>query len=112
MPGYLVVVLLICGLIPWLVIALLVWLFRDVRVLRARIEHLERGLVLPLAPPLPAPSPPPPLATPTVPTPRPPASPAPPGHAATRRDRGGLEQQVGGIWMQNVGSVLLLLGAF
>ena len=29
-----------------------------------------------------------------------------------RRDEGRLEQQIGGIWMQNAGSVLLLLGAF
>ncbi|HET9940161.1 MAG TPA: DUF2339 domain-containing protein, partial [Candidatus Eisenbacteria bacterium] len=76
-----------------------------------------------VAPPTPsAPATPALVETPPPPTPAPAAAPTPAPapsfqsvHSrgeAPRLDRGRLEQQIGGIWMQNVGSVLLLLGAF
>ncbi len=78
----------------------------------------------PTAPATPAPLPGPPAAAtawtappapPTAPERRiPPARPsfraAPAGHAPL--DPANLEQLVGGVWLQNLGSVVLLLGAF
>jgi uncharacterized membrane protein len=83
----------------------------EVRRLRARLDALERarGPSLEAVPPpltaappeaLPAPIPLEPQATP-APVP---AAPAPEGER--------IEQLVGGIWLQNVGSVLVLLGVF
>lgn len=110
MTAFLIPVLLIVGLVPWIVLFLLIVCWRDIRDLRARIERLERDVVTPTtpAPAAPAPTPvPAPLPAP-APPPRVPAAPA----ARPPRDRDRLEEQIGGIWMQNVGSVLLLLGAF
>jgi len=75
---------------------------------------------VPPTPSAPAPSP---VRTETPPAPTPAlartSSPAPVpifqsihSRGEARLDHGRLEQQIGGIWMQNAGSVLLLLGAF
>jgi uncharacterized membrane protein len=146
MPSYLIAIVLIVSLIPWLALVLVAILWRDHAALRRRIEQLERSSLPaaePIPPPsaVPAPSPvPPPSTVPRpspvpppepVPTPSsvpgPPAVPAPsplpprsavpapspvPAAAHAMGDRSRLEEQVGGIWMQNIGSVLLLLGAF
>ena len=128
MPAYLIAIVLVCSLIPWLALVLVAILWRDHAALRRRIEQLEQSAFpapSPVPPPsaVPAPSPvpgpsavpapsmtPPPSPVP-APSPVPTASPVPAAaHAA--RDRSRLEEQVGGIWMQNIGSVLLLLGAF
>ena len=158
MPSYLIAIVLICSLIPWLALVLVAILWRDHAALRRRIEQLE-GSAIPAPPPVPppsavpAPSPvpgpstlprpsmtpppspvpgpsalpppeslPPPSRVPApspVPTPSPVPAPSPvpkpspvPAAAHAARDRSRLEEQVGGIWMQNIGSVLLLLGAF
>ena len=140
MPEYLIAVLVVAGLVPLLWVIFLVILWREVRELRVRIERLERGtaaavpviptagappvapagLTRPSAAPAISPPSPVPLAPAVAPQLPPPASPpahpiAAPAHPAPTRptrtqDR--LEEQIGGIWMQNVGSVLLLLGAF
>jgi uncharacterized membrane protein len=88
----------IAALLPWITVALVIANRQEIRKLRARIESLERGgpAVAPGA-----------AAAPTTAPPTPVQRPAPP-----RQSRDRLEEQIGGIWMQNVGSVLLLLGAF
>lgn len=114
MTAFLIPVLLIVGLVPWVALVLLAVFWRDIRDLRARVTSLERELresrariPAPAAAAIPAPPPAPSLIAP-------PAAPIPPPAATVRppRDRDRLEEQIGGIWMQNVGSVLLLLGAF
>jgi len=77
--------------------------------LAARIEALERarrrsesGEPAPLAPVAPAAAAPPAL-RPAIPLP------APPRRAA---DAASVEQLIGGVWLQNVGAVVLLLGLF
>ena len=105
--------LVICGLIPWITLALVIAYRREVRELRARLESLERGGAPQSAEPALVSRPAPQAITRAAPTLQ---SPAPSTqHAPTTRpirDRDRLEEQIGGIWMQNVGSVLLLLGAF
>lgn len=77
----------------------------------------EPAAVIPSARPAPGPAPPPPapVLEPAAASPAP--GPPPPGltspHAPPARlDASGLEQLVGGIWLQNLGSVVLLLGVF
>jgi uncharacterized membrane protein len=91
---------LVCGVLPWIFVGLVLADRREVRALRARIEKLEGALG--------APAPVPALAPAAVA----PAASRAPAPARGPRDTNRLEEQVGGIWMQNVGSVLLLLGAF
>ena len=123
MEGLWVVLLLLFLLVPPL--ALIVFLVR----LSERIGALERELrsmrtparpaaaspAVPVAPPVPgAPAPPtaaarPALVTPPAPPPPPPTPvPARPVPAPSWTS----EQVVGGTWLQNVGSVLVLLGVF
>jgi uncharacterized membrane protein len=77
-----------------------------IRRLRKRIDLLERGEVPtgvaspPSATPL---QPSPPIAAPTAAANKPPRRPL---------DASRLEDLVGGVWLQNVGSILLLLGTF
>ena len=126
MPAYLIAVLVICALIPWLSVVLFAIFWRDIRNLKARIARLERAAGgLESAPVAPTPVAPAPVATPTVAPPAVASTPvapptaiptlAPPRRvtpAPSARTQERLEEQIGGIWMQNVGSVLLLLGAF
>lgn len=110
MPAYVIVFLLICGLVPWLILALLGVLWRDLRRLRERVERLEAAALAPEH------------AVAVAPERTPlrsllPAAPAPAAAAPVRQPSNDashlrLEETVGGIWMQNAGSVLLLLGAF
>lgn len=65
---------------------------------------------IPAAAPIPAPAPLPAPAPPVAIRPAPPSAPLQP--AARSESPSGLEQLIGGIWLQNVGSVLLLLGSF
>lgn len=100
---------ILCGVLPWIVVGVALADRREIRLLRARVEELERAAGRSAAGSVPPPAraghepradAPPPAAAPHAPAARPP------------RDPKRLEEQVGGIWMQNVGSVLLLLGAF
>lgn len=124
------------GILPWVGLFMLFQHQGDIRKLKERLDRLERlggdaQPAIPAAPlqqvapapppqatpaPLPQPTPtPPPTALPLAPHPAPArsvaAAPAP-SPSPLRHDPTRLEQQIGGIWMQNVGSVLLLLGAF
>ncbi|HYM80538.1 MAG TPA: DUF2339 domain-containing protein [Candidatus Limnocylindria bacterium] len=125
---------LILGLVvvvaPMLAIGALLGLRRDVRQLRERVALLElkheRGGVplsavpsaeAPKAEPPPDPIPisravPPvaPLEPPPVPTPA--VKPVSHPKTAERDDSARIEQLIGGVWLQNIGSVLLLLGVF
>src|SRR5258705_5446086 len=99
---------ILCGIVPWIVVGVALADRREIRVLRAGVEQLERAAGLSAAG-----SVPPPARAGHVPTadaPLPTAAPHAPARPA--RDTTRLEEQVGAIWMQNVGSVLLLLGAF
>lgn len=116
----------LAALFPLWAIATIQGHARRLNELAARIAELEARLArqstLEAVPPPPAEASPPPepipmtrAATaepppPVAPPPAAPVAPAPPAPAP----RGGLtlEQLVGGVWLQNVGSVLLLFGAF
>ena len=139
MIGLIVAVLVLSGLFMLVFFAVLLAFRNDIRELQLRIERLERRGIPP--PPEPAVMPasrsmPPIAAAPPTPPSMPPIAAAPPTPVAPalastptpapapamqpvhsrgeepRLDRSRLEQQIGGIWMQNAGSVLLLLGAF
>jgi uncharacterized membrane protein len=104
------VLAIVCGILPWVVVAIAISDRREIRTLRARVEQLERAAGLQSstsdAPPrLERPRPAPSVAA----SPVPPSNPSP---VRASREPTRLEEQVGAIWMQNVGSVLLLLGAF
>jgi len=114
---------LLC-ILPWIVLFMVFQHRGEIRNLKERLDRLE-GLgvpetalaqpAIPPARPLPQAAPPPPAAPPPAPLPLPArsiASAPAPAPAPRRHDPTRLEQQIGGIWMQNVGSVLLLLGAF
>lgn len=122
--------------IPVVVFVLLMQARRDLTRLRERLDLMEQRLdyyrrsPLTAVPPAGAPEPerpepipitqalatpttadpaPPPLAQPPAPHLPPPShAPSPSGHEVRSR----LEEQVGGVWLQNVGSVLVLLGVF
>lgn len=108
MEGAMVFVLLLSLGIPLVAFVLAAVILGRLRKLTGRIEDLERTAEAlrqgqaAAAGPAPAPVP--------APTWAPPA----PAPAAPHRplDASRLEQQIGGIWLQNVGSVLLLLGSF
>jgi uncharacterized membrane protein len=92
---------------------------REIERLRDRVRRLEVERGTPLAavpPPGAAPEPPPaPLPfPPTVTAPAPVAAVAPAAEPAARAffDSARAEEVVGGLWLQNVGAVVLLLGAF
>src|SRR5882672_567057 len=114
---------LLC-ILPWIVLFMVFQHRGEIRNLKERLDRLE-GLgvpetalaqpAIPPARPLPQATPPPPAAPPPAPLSLPArsiASAPAPAPAPRRHDPTRLEQQIGGIWMQNVGSVLLLLGAF
>jgi len=96
------------AILPWVTLVLVIGYRRDARDLRARIERLERDA----ASGVPRAAHEPHLAARESPAPVAPPRPAAPRTAAAPASRDRLEQQIGGIWMQNVGSILLLLGAF
>jgi len=106
---------LLC-ILPWVVLLMVFHHRGEIRILKERLDRLERfGAVAPPERPLPQATPPPPAAPPPQPLPlaaRSIASAPAPAPGLRRHDPTHLEQQIGGIWMQNVGSVLLLLGAF
>ena len=135
MPAGVIFVAIIFSLIP--IAALLVGIYvirklhvvqRQVRALTAELATLKQSpapppiQATPLAPPMPTPAPaiPTPPAAPALAAPvsdhpiaphaPPPTAPAKPASAS--QSPSGLEQLIGGIWLQNVGSVLLLLGSF
>ena len=125
MTALIIAVLFLSGLFTLVVAGVLLAFRKDIRDLETRIERLERRAVVPPPEPAPMPAPRsippvaahPPAAAPAAFPPLPPPSPVyetalSRGEAPPRDDRGRLEQQIGGIWMQNAGSVLLLLGAF
>lgn len=114
------------GILPWILLFIVLRQQGEIRKVTERLERLERlGPVahpaqpaIPAAPlpratppstaaPAPAPLPLPARSVAPAPATAPAPTPAPRRHDPTR-----LEQQIGGVWMQNVGSVLLLLGAF
>lgn len=106
------------GLMFWVVVVLSAIVFllsvrSDIRELRRRIEQLERAApsrhAAPetSAPPV-AVAPHPPLAAGPPPLPVPPAASPPP--KPPNADR--LEDLIGGVWFQNLGAVLLLVGVF
>jgi uncharacterized membrane protein len=109
---------ILCGVLPWIVVGVALADRRELRALRARVEELERaaGLFAGGSVPPPMRAGHDPRATAPLPAAPLPAAPvpatAPNAPARLKRDTTRLEEQVGAIWMQNVGSVLLLLGAF
>jgi uncharacterized membrane protein len=117
--------------VPVAIVVMLVQARRDLARLRERLDLLERrldhdGSPLTAVPPAGVPSPEPPepipftrmqapVPPPAEPAPPPglPAPPLPPYRAPLERiDGRRLEEMVGGVWLQNVGSVLVLLGVF
>ena len=107
--------------VPWWALATALRHERELKRLRERVDDLERRAIEPSVVPLPDEIAATPLPEP-IPLPLPPAV-AHPGEApgiepvvvpAGRRaqERSGIEQLVGGIWLQNAGAVLLLLGVF
>lgn len=117
MMGGLIFAVLLGIFLPIVAFVLAAVVLGRVRKVLRRIESLEReveglkrgagsGSAVVEAPPAPARS-----IAPAAEAP--PAAPAPSAPAAPRPfDASRLEQQIGGIWFQNVGSVLLLLGSF
>lgn len=107
------------GILPWVLVFLVFWQRKQLRDLKNRVDRLEREWVPRSRDEIAVPAAavkteseavPPPLLPPIVPT-----SSIPPDAAVGPRphlDPTRLEQQIGGIWLQNVGSVLLLMGAF
>jgi uncharacterized membrane protein len=109
-------IVVIAALLPWITVVLVIANRQEIRRLRTRIERLERGgasIEPPAAADSPAVATARAVSTPAAPridAPTAASHPAP--RASSPRSRERLEEQIGGIWMQNVGSVLLLLGAF
>ncbi|MBI5709549.1 MAG: DUF2339 domain-containing protein [Candidatus Eisenbacteria bacterium] len=115
-------------IVPWWALATALGQRRRIRHLEERLARLEReaagrgaALVAVPAPDAPAPAPPPqpipferPAAAAPAPATTPPGAPAPATRAATTATPAGrsIEQVIGGLWLQNVGAVLLLLGVF
>ncbi len=98
---------------------------REALQLRERVRQLEaeRGAALAAVPaprePGAEPQPPPPIPFPAPVAPMPIAPPPPPGTPAVATgtpraffDQAQAEEMVGGLWLQNVGAVLVLVGAF
>ncbi|HEX7078002.1 MAG TPA: DUF2339 domain-containing protein [Candidatus Eisenbacteria bacterium] len=105
MDRVVVIVLLLAFLIPITAFVLAAVVLGRLRGIAGRLEELERavGAAASLAPT---------VAPPVAAAAPPPAAPQP-AHAPHRPlDASRLEQQIGGIWLQNVGSVLLLVGSF
>jgi uncharacterized membrane protein len=104
-PGFALLLFVGIGLVPVLLVAWLLRVHDQLRSLRRRVANLEArsGLAAPERPSVRAvpvaPAPMAPLAAPT----------AAPG-ASTRSWRS--EETIGGVWLQNVGSVLLLVAVF
>ena len=110
---------LLSAIIGLAVVGLPLWALILVSAQGGRIQDLERRIArLESAPrgsdpALAAVPPPPPESGAPAPAPIPLVPPAPPATPASHgREPRSLEQLVGGIWLQNAGSVLLLLGSF
>ena len=99
---------------PWWAISAVIRQRRELRVLRERLDALERRIAQEGVAPAPAPvaeTHAVPLPQP-IPPPPPTLTPSPPPAAQRAFDSSRAEELVGSVWLQNIGAILLLLGVF